>query len=164
MADAPRPFAEWHEDHGNVLWWRLPVSEPPYCGTPLDLGRGFRVTFEIGVEDAVEMTGNTGGWPFTEEDEPHLWWTPLAIPTFPGPATGDALEPPPLSELHASAGAGHAPGSAAADGSRASLPRFSAPEPRTSELIPHWHYRVIKEFERWVNEDLAPALAAGERV
>ncbi len=27
---------EWHEDHGDVLWWRLPVDEPPYAGTPLD--------------------------------------------------------------------------------------------------------------------------------
>ena len=25
----PRPLEEWHEDYGNVLWWILPVSEPP---------------------------------------------------------------------------------------------------------------------------------------
>lgn len=32
----PRPRDEWDEDDGNVLWWLLPVTEPPYCGTPLD--------------------------------------------------------------------------------------------------------------------------------
>lgn len=31
-----RPRAEWHEDDGAVLWWDLPVDEPPYCGTPND--------------------------------------------------------------------------------------------------------------------------------
>lgn len=31
-----RPISEWHEDHGPVLWWRFPVTEPPYAGTPLD--------------------------------------------------------------------------------------------------------------------------------
>lgn len=28
---------EWHEDHGPVLWWRIPAEEPPYVGTPLDI-------------------------------------------------------------------------------------------------------------------------------
>ena len=32
----PRPLEEWHEDYGDVLWWKFPVEEPPYCGTPLD--------------------------------------------------------------------------------------------------------------------------------
>lgn len=32
------PSDEWREDMGNVLWTRLPVEEPPYCGTPLDSG------------------------------------------------------------------------------------------------------------------------------
>jgi len=31
-----RTLDEWHEDYGDVLWWELPVSESPYCGTPLD--------------------------------------------------------------------------------------------------------------------------------
>lgn len=30
------PMAGYHEDHGAVLWWRFPVEEPPYVGTPLD--------------------------------------------------------------------------------------------------------------------------------
>lgn len=32
----PLPRTEWHEKHGAVLWWRFPISEPPYVGTPLD--------------------------------------------------------------------------------------------------------------------------------
>jgi hypothetical protein len=31
-----RPLLEWHEDRGDVLWWRFPVEEPPYVGSPLD--------------------------------------------------------------------------------------------------------------------------------
>lgn len=26
----------WHEDDGPVLWWKFPIAEPPYIGTPLD--------------------------------------------------------------------------------------------------------------------------------
>lgn len=31
-----RPIDQWHEDHGPALWWRFPIEEPPYSGTPLD--------------------------------------------------------------------------------------------------------------------------------
>lgn len=27
-----RPISEYHEDHGTVLWWHLPIQEPPYVG------------------------------------------------------------------------------------------------------------------------------------
>ena len=30
------PANEWGEDDGDCLWWKLPIEEPPYCGTPLD--------------------------------------------------------------------------------------------------------------------------------
>ena len=30
------PLAHWHEEVGDVLWWKFPVMEPPYVGTPLD--------------------------------------------------------------------------------------------------------------------------------
>lgn len=33
---APFPRDEWHADDGDVLWWRFPVTEPPYVGSPLD--------------------------------------------------------------------------------------------------------------------------------
>lgn len=32
-----RPASEYHEDYGAVLWWNLPVAEPPYVGSPLDV-------------------------------------------------------------------------------------------------------------------------------
>ncbi|AQR77697.1 hypothetical protein ABNB59_20675 [Paenibacillus larvae] len=32
----PIPKSEWHEDHGAVLWWKFPIVEPPYSGSPLD--------------------------------------------------------------------------------------------------------------------------------
>lgn len=31
-----RPLEEWHEDIGDALWWRFPIEEPPYVGSPLD--------------------------------------------------------------------------------------------------------------------------------
>lgn len=73
----PRPYCDWHEDHGQVLWWLIPISEAPYVGSPLDLGRGMTVEIYIGREQ-FEWTGqNTGGWPFDADDERRLWWTPL---------------------------------------------------------------------------------------
>ncbi len=32
----PVPVSEWHEDIGDALWWRFPIEEPPYVGSPLD--------------------------------------------------------------------------------------------------------------------------------
>lgn len=26
----------WHEDMGDVLWWKFPVEEAPWVGSPLD--------------------------------------------------------------------------------------------------------------------------------
>ncbi|MBF5091956.1 hypothetical protein F1640_18550 [Novosphingobium sp. NBM11] len=81
----PRPLHEWHEDYGNVLWWLWPIDEPPYVGTPLDLGRtvSFELTVQIGVEhhevQAIK-TGDTGGWPWNDADDEtlsRLFWTPL---------------------------------------------------------------------------------------
>lgn len=31
-----RPRSEAHEDDGCVLWWTVPVREPPYVGTEID--------------------------------------------------------------------------------------------------------------------------------
>jgi len=31
-----RPRSEYHEDFGIVLWWRLPVQEPPLVGMNMD--------------------------------------------------------------------------------------------------------------------------------
>lgn len=32
-----RPLADYHEDMGSVLWWKFPIEEPPYVGSPLDV-------------------------------------------------------------------------------------------------------------------------------
>ena len=48
-----RPLAEWHEDMGAVLWWLLPVDDPPYCGQPGD-----------------------SDWPGY-----HTHWTPIVVPS-----------------------------------------------------------------------------------
>ena len=34
-ANKPMPAYEWHDDLGDVIWWRLPIEEPPYIGSPL---------------------------------------------------------------------------------------------------------------------------------
>ena len=31
-----RTGRQYHEDYGPVLWWRPPIDEAPYCGTPGD--------------------------------------------------------------------------------------------------------------------------------
>ena len=30
------PLDDWSERDGPALWWRFPIEEPPYAGTPLD--------------------------------------------------------------------------------------------------------------------------------
>lgn len=54
-----RPFNDWVI--GNALWWKAPVNEPPYCGSPLN-----------------------SDWPFAKEDEPFLVWIPCPEPTTDG--------------------------------------------------------------------------------
>jgi hypothetical protein len=34
--DPIRPGSEWGDDDGCVLWFDLPIEEPPYCGEPGD--------------------------------------------------------------------------------------------------------------------------------
>jgi hypothetical protein len=50
-----RPFEEWHEDDGPVLWWAFPIEEPPYVGGPTDTH-----------------------WP-----RYHTHWTPIRLPRAP---------------------------------------------------------------------------------
>ena len=49
------PLADWNEDVGVTLWWRFPVEEPPYCGSP---------TYD--------------DWPGY-----HTHWTPILVPHEP---------------------------------------------------------------------------------
>lgn len=57
-----RPLAEWHEEDGPALWWKFPINEAPWCGTPL-------------CDD----------WPHY-----HTHWTPLVVPD--APAVAEAAE------------------------------------------------------------------------
>lgn len=36
VQECARPLEEWGEDYGDVLWWKFPIKEPPYVGSPLD--------------------------------------------------------------------------------------------------------------------------------
>lgn len=71
-----RRFDEWHEDHGDVLWWKHPVVEPPYVGSPLCCG----FTVETHGPGGLISRGQIGGWPFSLEDEAALFWVPIPIP------------------------------------------------------------------------------------
>lgn len=73
-----RPLSEWHEGDGDVLWWRFPVREAPYVGSPLDLGKAYQIR---GIGESV--TVHLGGWPGY-----HTHWTPL-----PAPPTAPTLLP-----------------------------------------------------------------------
>lgn len=72
---APRPASEWHEGLGDVLWWRFPIEEPPYVGSPRDVG----LTVEIHAPQGVVARGDVGGWP-----DYHTHFTPIPTPQEPG--------------------------------------------------------------------------------
>lgn len=75
----PRPLSEYHEDMGDVLWWCFPVVEPPYVGTPNDLGQEVQVMAQTANGwSRTFSTMNVGGWPGT-----HTHFTPLIVPEAP---------------------------------------------------------------------------------
>lgn len=51
------PIHDYHEDIGPVLWWRVPIEEPPYVGTPNDLGHSLIV---ILARETIQR--DIGGW------------------------------------------------------------------------------------------------------
>lgn len=63
-----RPLSEWHEDDGAVLWWKFPIEEPPYVGTPLDLG--YPIEIHLHGQEPTRIC--VYGWPGY-----HTHWTPL---------------------------------------------------------------------------------------
>lgn len=67
-----RPLDEWHEDMGPVLWWSFPVDEPPYCGTPNDIGQTVEVHAHTVHGNVKMMRFQVGGWP-----DYCTHWTPL---------------------------------------------------------------------------------------
>ncbi|QIJ76191.1 hypothetical protein GU700_17290 [Methylobacterium sp. NI91] len=73
-----RPLAEWTEEDGDVLWWRFPITEPPYVGSPLDCGKQIEITIsEHGRNDRMSRYW-VGGWP-----DYHTHWTPIPCPEAP---------------------------------------------------------------------------------
>lgn len=78
---AARHVSEWHEEDGDVLWWTNPITEAPYVGSPLDMGRNIVVTV-----DGQDFVATVGGWPGY-----HEWWTPILLrpTTFVQPAEDD---------------------------------------------------------------------------
>ncbi len=75
--DQARPLDEWTEEDGNVLWWVFPITEAPYCGSPLDVGRTCEITLRLVGEEHVRHT-DIGGWPGY-----HTHWTPIPYPDEP---------------------------------------------------------------------------------
>ena len=67
-----RPLSEYHEDMGPVLWWKFPIDEPPYVGTPNDLGQTVAVCVYVSGMQKTEVQTDVGGWPGY-----HTHWTYL---------------------------------------------------------------------------------------
>lgn len=59
---APRPIEEYDEDMGDVLWWKFPIVEPPYVGSPNGLG------FEVIIQPSITLHIATGET--EEKDDP----------------------------------------------------------------------------------------------
>ena len=82
-----RPIDEYHEDMGTVLWWKFPIEEPPYVGSPNDVGREVEVTIEasmatrvgqVGKDSSYSFSRMVGGWPGY-----HTHFTTIPIPMVP---------------------------------------------------------------------------------
>lgn len=80
----PLPLHDWHEDMGDVLWWLWPIEQPPYVGSPLDMGHTVEAGIQLAASDGHRETGkmriSVGGWPWAGADDEtlaRLFWTPL---------------------------------------------------------------------------------------
>jgi hypothetical protein len=86
----PRPIEEYHEDMGDVLWWKLPITEAPYVGSPRDTGREVLISTQAYIatvsssadhvrpyDGCINQRVMIGGWP----DGYYTHWTPLPAPT-----------------------------------------------------------------------------------
>lgn len=88
-----RLLSKWSEEDGAVLWWKFPIEEPPYVGTPNDIGREVMISTKVMtlrgddpvatvvVEPYQGSSGqrvNIGGWPGY-----HTHWTPIPMPKEP---------------------------------------------------------------------------------
>lgn len=78
-----RAAGEYDASMGPVLWWKFPISEPPYVGAPDDCGMTVEVDIRhyVGGAGEVKTTSartDVGGWPGY-----HTHFTPIALPTPP---------------------------------------------------------------------------------
>ena len=97
MSEMARPLSEWHEDIGPVVWWKFPVTEAPWIGTPEDMGSPHSLRVELDGHPVTAYVGYLGGWPGY-----HTHWTPLPeVPEMPTESepTDDA-EPTEAQEWH----------------------------------------------------------------
>jgi hypothetical protein len=86
-----RPLSEWSEEDGDVLWWRFPIDEPPYVGSPLDEGQTVELVFRSIATGAIVHRHQVGGWPGY-----HTHWSPIPRAVHPpsiGGVDGGAQEP-----------------------------------------------------------------------
>ena len=73
-----RPIAEYREEMGDVLWWKFPITEAPYVGSPNTAGYAVESTLRAIVQcEVLETMGRmfVGGWPGY-----HTHFTPIEIP------------------------------------------------------------------------------------
>ena len=69
---------QWEEANGDVLWWRFPITEPPYVGSPLDKGRLIALQIVGADEPFLQTKFEVGGWPGY-----HTHWTYFSTPEKP---------------------------------------------------------------------------------
>lgn len=76
-----RPAREYREDMGPVLWWLVPITEPPYVGSPRDCGHTVELHTEAPhvqhnlQEEPRDVTRIfVGGWPGY-----HTHWSPIPM-------------------------------------------------------------------------------------
>lgn len=83
ICKGPFPADQWHESHGDVLWWCWRdgdwLAEAPYVGTPLDLGHTVECHTHAQKGDRPAARFMVGGWPGY-----HTHWTRIAQPGAPG--------------------------------------------------------------------------------
>ena len=85
----PRPLAEWHEEDGDVLWWKFPLSEAPWVGSPLCCGFTLRIDASTHANGTKTFHANVGGWTGY-----YTHWTPLPYPRKPHRTAHRAGEQP----------------------------------------------------------------------
>lgn len=72
MSEIARPLEEWTEEDGDVLWWRFPVNEAPWVGSPLNLGHTVECHTQDSLKPRMAARFMVGGWPGY-----HTHWTPI---------------------------------------------------------------------------------------